>query len=105
MGLESSSEDKYEEPSSEEENENVAVKDVDGPVKDSAPVDYGFDGDFIGDSNFTLINRRDNYLFKGLCAGVAELCRLLSPRAVPSRVVKFGFTGDICCILAAGSIE
>ena len=73
MCLESSSEDEYEEPSSEEESENVAVKnDDDGPVNDNAQVDFGFDDDFIGDSTFTLYSRRDIYLLKGWRAFVLE---------------------------------
>ena len=63
FGLESSSEDMYEEPSSEEEKENAVVND-DAPVNDNAPVVYGFDDDITGDSNFTLYSRRDIYLSK-----------------------------------------
>ena len=73
INLESSTEDEYEEPSSEEENENVAANnDDDGPVNDIAQVDYGFDSDCIGDSNFTLFSRRDVYLLRGWRAFVLE---------------------------------
>ena len=62
IGLESSSEDKYEEPSSEEENvNNVDNDDGDGPVNQATQVDYRFDEDFIGESQFTLCSRRDIY--------------------------------------------
>ena len=73
IGLESSSEDEYEEPSSEEENvNNVDNDDGNGPVNQAAQVDYGFDEDFIGDNHFTLYSRRDIYLLKGWRAYVLE---------------------------------
>ena len=59
IGLEDSSEDEYEEPSSEannnSENDDNGVANQAAP----APVDYGFDEDYIGDSHFTLYSRRD----------------------------------------------
>ena len=54
IGLESSSEDEYEEPSSEEEDVNNNNDDDNGPVNQAAPIDYGFDDDYIGDDQFTL---------------------------------------------------
>ena len=53
-GLESSSEDEYEEPSSEEEDVKNNDDDDNGPVNQAAPIDYGFDDDYIGDDQFTL---------------------------------------------------
>ena len=64
-GLESSSEDEYLEPSSEEENNKVHHKVV-------PPVDYGYDDDYIGDANFTLYTRREVHLLKGWRAFVLE---------------------------------
>ena len=52
IGLESSSEDEYEEPPSEDENNNVDENN--GPVNNNPPVDYGYDDDYIGDDQFTL---------------------------------------------------
>ena len=73
IGLETSSEDEYEEPSSEEENvNNVDNDDGNGPVNQAAQIDYGFDEDFIGDNQFTLFSRRDIYLLKGWRAYVLE---------------------------------
>ena len=67
-GLES--ENEYEDPSSEEENnvKNVnSDNDDNGPVNQAAPapVDYGFNEDYIGDEQFTLYTRRDIYALKG----------------------------------------
>ena len=68
IGLES--DDEFEEPSSEEE-ENVnnvnSDSDDNGPVNQAAPapVDYGYDGDYIGDEQFTLYTCRDIYALKG----------------------------------------
>ena len=69
--MESWSEDEYDEPSSEEEGENAAVKN-DGLVNDNAPVDYGFDDEFIGDSNFTRYSCRGIYILKKCKAFVLE---------------------------------
>ena len=46
----------------EENVNNVNNDDGNGPVNQAAQVDYGFDEDFIGDSQFTLSSRRDIYL-------------------------------------------
>ena len=64
-GLESSSEDEYEEPSSGEESVNNDGDNIDGPINEEPPVDYGFEDDFIGDSHFTLYSRRDVNLLRG----------------------------------------
>ena len=84
IGLESSSEDEYEEPSSEEENNNVDENN--GPVNNNPPVDYGYDDDYIGDDQFTLYTRRDIYAIKGWRAYVLERrsCRAF---LVPSRPI------------------
>ena len=91
IGLESSSEDEYEEPSSEEENVNNVNDDGNGPGNQAAQVDYGFDEDFIGDSQFTLYSRRDIYLLKGWRAYVLERrsCRgfLIPEPPIPERLV------------------
>ena len=92
IGLESSSEYEYEEPSSEEENvNNVNNDDGNGPVNQAAQVDYGFDEDFIGDSQFTLYSRRDIYLLKGWRAYLLERlsCRgfLIPEPPIPERLV------------------
>ena len=71
IGLESSSEDEYEEPSSEEENNDVAIND-EQPAEQNGAVDYGFIEDYIGDSQFTLYTRRDLYLIKDWRAYVLE---------------------------------
>ena len=62
IGLEDSS-DEYEEPSSEDENgnNNVDEKNI-GPAEQNEPIGYGYDEDYIGDSQFTLYTRRDVYL-------------------------------------------
>ena len=70
IGLESSSEDEYEELSSEEED--VINNDDDCPVNQAAPIDYGFDDDYIGDDQFTLYTHRDDYLLMGWRAYVLE---------------------------------
>ena len=75
VGLES--DDEFEEPSSEEE-ENVnnvnSDSDDNGPVNQAAPapVDYGYDDDYIGDEQFTLYSRRDIYALNGWRAYVLE---------------------------------
>ena len=91
IGLESSSEDEYEEPSSEEENvNNVNNDDGNCPVNQAAQVDYGFDEGFIGDSQFTLYSRGDIYLLKGWRAYVLERrsCRdfLIPEPPIPERL-------------------
>ena len=70
--LESSSEDEYEEPSSEKADVNNNDDDDNGPVNQAAPIDYGFDDDYVGDDQFTLYTRRDVYLLKGWRAYVLE---------------------------------
>ena len=92
IGLESSSEDEYEEPSSGEENvNNVNNDDGNGPINQAAQVDYGFDEDYIGDSQFTLYSRQDIYLLKGWREYVLELrsCRgfLVPDPPIPERLV------------------
>ena len=92
IGLDSSSEEEYEEPSSEEENvKNVDYDDGNGPVNQAAQVDYGFDEDYIGDDQFTLYSRRDIYLLKGWRAYVLERrsCRgfLVPEPPIPGRLV------------------
>ena len=88
IGLESSSEDEYEEPSSEEENNNVDENN--GPVNNNPPVDYGHDDDYIGDDQFTLYIRRDIYALKGWRAYVLERrsCRgfLVPTPPIPERL-------------------
>ena len=64
IGLEDSSEDEYEEPSSEEEEVNNN-EDDDDDNEQPAAVDYGYDEDFIGDSNFTLYSRHDVNMLRG----------------------------------------
>ena len=54
-GLESSSEDEFEEPSAEEESNESPQNH-----------DYGYDDDYIGDDHFTLYTRRDVYCLQGL---------------------------------------
>ena len=71
IGLESSSGDEFDEPSSEEENIDVAIKN-EQPAEQNGAVGYGFDEDYIGDSQFTLYTRRDLYLLKGWRAYVLE---------------------------------
>ena len=93
IGLESSSEYEYEEPSSEEEEVNNVINDDDGngPVNQAAQVDYGFDEDYIGDDQFTLYSRRDVYLLKGWRAYVLERrsCRgfLVPEPPIPERLI------------------
>ena len=88
IGLESSSEDEYEEPSSEEENNNVDGNN--GPVNNNPPVDYGHDDDYIGDDQFTLYIRRDIYALKSWRAYVLERrsCRgfLVPTPPIPERL-------------------
>ena len=72
IGLESSSEDEYEEPSSEEEGVNNNDEDDNGPVNRAAPIDYGFDDDYIGDDQFTFNTGRDVYLLKDWRAYVLD---------------------------------
>ena len=89
IGLESSSEDEYDEPSSEEEDNNVDENN--GPVKNNhPPVDYGYDDDYIGDDQFTLYTRRDVYALKGWRAYVLERrsCRgfLVPSPLIPERL-------------------
>ena len=64
IGLEDSSEDEYEEPSSEEEEVNNNESDDDDNEQPAA-VDYGYEEDFIGDSNFTLYSRQDVNMLRG----------------------------------------
>ena len=70
IGLESSSQEEFEEPSSEENND-VAINN-EQPAEQNEAVDYGFDEDYIGDTHFTLYARRDVYLLKGWQAFVLE---------------------------------
>ena len=72
IGLEDSSEDEHEQPSSEEENVNNDYDDYDDPVNAEPPVDYGFEEDFIGDSNFTLCSRQDFNMLRGRRASVTD---------------------------------
>ena len=70
LGIGLESEEEYEEPSSEEEdNVNNVNSDNDdnGPANQAvpAPVDYGYDEDYIGDEQFTLYTRREIYALKG----------------------------------------
>ena len=93
-GLEDSSEDEYEEPSSEEEevhnNDNDDVNN-EQPAEQNEAVDYGYDEDYIGDSQFTLYSRRDVFLLKGWREYVLERrsCRgfLVPEPPVPERLV------------------
>ena len=77
LGIGLESDDEYEEPSLEEE-ENVNIvnsdSDVNGPVNQAAPapVENGYDDDYIGDEQFTLYTRRDIYALKGWRAYVLE---------------------------------
>ena len=70
IGSESSSEDEYEEPSSEEEK--IKVDEKNGPVNNNPPIEYGFDDDYVGDDHFTLYTRRDVHALKGWSAFVLE---------------------------------
>ena len=59
IGLEDSS-DECEEPSSEDENGNNNDDENNiGPAEQNEPIEYGYDEDYIGDSQFTLYTRRD----------------------------------------------
>ena len=92
IGLEDSSENEYEEPSSEEEEVNNNSDDDDnGPANEAAPIDYGFDDEYIRDDQFTLYTRRDVYLLKSWraygwerrsCAGF-----LVSEPPIPERLI------------------
>ena len=88
IGLESSSEDEYEEPSSEEEN--VDNDNNNGPADEEPPIDYGFEEDFIGDSNFTLYSRHDVNMLRGWKAFVLDRrnCRgfLVPEPPIPERL-------------------
>ena len=70
IGLESSSEDEYEEPSSKEKNNNV--DESNGPVINNLSIDYGFEEDFFGDSNSSLYSRPDINMLRGWRAFVLE---------------------------------
>ena len=77
MGIGLESDEEYEEPSSEEEdNVNNVNSDSDNNVPANqavpAPVDYGYDEDYNGDEQFTLYTRRDIYALKGWRAYVLE---------------------------------
>ena len=88
IGLEDSSEDEYEEPSSEEEVNNN--EDDDDEHEQPAAVDYGYDEDFIGDSNFTLYSRHDVNMLRGWRAFVLDRrnCRgfLVPEPPIPERL-------------------
>ena len=90
LGLESAEE--HEEPSSEEEDNVNRDSDDNVPANQavSAPVDYGYDEDYIGDEQFTLYTRRDIYALKGWRAYVLEQrsCRgfLIPSPPIPERL-------------------
>ena len=95
LGIGLESDDEYEEPSSEEDdNVNNVDSDSDnnGPANQAAPapVDYGYDEDYIGDEQFTLYTRRDIYALKGWRAYVLERrsCRgfLVPSPPIPERL-------------------
>ena len=95
LGIGLESDDEYEEPSSEEDdNVNNVDSDSDnnGPANQAAPapVDYGYDEDYIGDEQFTLYTRRDIYALKGWRAYVLERrsCRgfLVPSPLIPERL-------------------
>ena len=93
LGIGFESEDEYEEPSSEEDDDvnNVDNENEDnGPVNQAAPIDYGFDEDYIGDDQFTLYTRRDIYALMGWRAYVLEWrsCRgfLVPAPPIPERL-------------------
>ena len=72
IGLEDSS-DEYEEPSSEDENGNNNDDENNiGPAEQNEPIDYGYDEDYIGDSQFTIYTRRDVYSLQGWRTFVRE---------------------------------
>ena len=58
-GLESSSEDKYEEPSSEERNNDDLPVDKDPPVEENPPVQFVYIDDCIRVASFKLYTRWD----------------------------------------------
>ena len=95
LGIGLESDDEFEEPSSEEEEDVNNVNndsDDNGPVNQAAPapVDYGYDDDYIGDEQFTLYSRRDIYALKGWRAYVLERrsCRgfLIPSPPIPERL-------------------
>ena len=95
LGIGLESDEEYEEPSSEEEdNVNIVNSDSDDNVPanqaNPAPVDYGYDEDYIGDEQFTLYTRRDIYALKGWRAYVLERqsCRgfLIPSPPIPERL-------------------
>ena len=95
LGIGLESDDEYEEPSSEEEDNVINVdsdSDNNGPANQAAPasVDYGYDDDYIGDEQFTLYTRRDIYALKGWRAYVLERrsCRgfLVPSPPIPERL-------------------
>ena len=72
IGLEDSS-DEYEEPSPEDENgNNNDDENIIGPAEQNEPIDYGYDEDYFGDSQFTLYTRRDVYSLQGWRTFVRE---------------------------------
>ena len=91
LGIGLESEDEYEESSSGEE-ENDTSDDNEGPAGQAAPapVDYGYDDDYIGDEQFTLYSRRDIYALKGWRTYVLERrsCRgfLVPSPPIPERL-------------------
>ena len=92
LGIGLESDDEFEEPSSEEEENVNSDSDDNGPVNQAAPapVDYGYDDDYIGDEQFTLYSRRDIYALKGWRAYVLERrsCRgfLIPSLPIPERL-------------------
>ena len=92
LGIGLESDDEFEEPSSEEEENVNSDSDDNGPVNQAAPapVDYGYDDDYIGDEHFTLYSRRDIYALKGWRAYVLERrsCRgfLIPSPPIPERL-------------------
>ena len=95
LGIGLESDEEYEEPSSEEEDDvNNVNSDSDDNVPANqavpAPVDYGYDEDYIGDEQFTLYTRRDIYALKGWRAYVLERrsCRgfLIPSPPIPERL-------------------
>ena len=92
LGIGLESDDEFEEPSSEEEENVNSDSDDNGPGNQAvpAPVDYGYDDDYIGDEQFTLYSRRDIYALKGWRAYVLERrsCRgfLIPSPPIPERL-------------------
>ena len=95
LGIGLESDEEYEEPSSEEEDNvnNVNIDSDDNvPANQAipAPVDCGYDEDYIGDEQFTLYTRRDIYALKGWRAYVLERrsCRgfLIPSPPIPERL-------------------